>query len=82
MARAAERFSESADLRIRRDRFERGRASIDHDRGPKLRFYKSLPTVQHIVLAYSDQIHVEQTLALEAVDFRIEIAQVYFDLGF
>jgi Uma2 family endonuclease len=74
-------------------------STMDSDRGPKLRFYKALPTVQHIVLVYSDQMRAEhywrmedswrfealtapeQTLALEAVDFRIELAQVYFDLA-
>ena len=75
-------------------------STMDNDRGPKLRFYKALATVQHIVLAYSDQMRVEhywrtedswrfevlttpeQTLALEAVDFRIDLAQIYFDLAF
>jgi Uma2 family endonuclease len=75
-------------------------STIDNDRGRKLRFYKALPTVQHIVLIYSDQKRVEhyaraeegwrfealtepeQVLALEAVDFAIELAQLYFDLAF
>src|SRR5271168_2847116 len=30
-------------------------STMDNDRGPKLKFYKSLPTLQHIVLIYSDQ---------------------------
>src|ERR1700733_12315212 len=34
-------------------------STIDNDRGRKLRFYKGLPAVQHIVLIYSDQIRVE-----------------------
>jgi Uma2 family endonuclease len=34
-------------------------STMDNDRGPKLRFYKALPTVQHIVLVYSDQIRAE-----------------------
>jgi Uma2 family endonuclease len=73
-------------------------STIDNDRGRKLRFYKALPTVQHIVLIYSDQMRVEhyaraeegwrfealtgseQSLALEAVDFAIELPQLYFDL--
>lgn len=33
--------------------------TIDIDRGPKLDFYKSLPTVRHIVLVYQDQMRVE-----------------------
>jgi Uma2 family endonuclease len=34
-------------------------STMDRDRGVKLSFYKELPTVQHIVLAYSDQMRVE-----------------------
>lgn len=34
-------------------------STIDLDRGRKLRFYKEMPTVRHIVLAYSDQMRVE-----------------------
>jgi Uma2 family endonuclease len=34
-------------------------STIDHDRGRKLRFYKEMPTVRHIILAYSDQMRVE-----------------------
>ena len=34
-------------------------STMDNDRGPKLRFYKALPTVQRIVLVYSDQMHAE-----------------------
>jgi Uma2 family endonuclease len=74
-------------------------ATMDIDRGRKLEFYKSLPTVRHIVLAYQDQMRVEHyrrseqgfdlevlttlahNLSLEAVDFKIELARVYFDLG-
>jgi Uma2 family endonuclease len=33
--------------------------TIDIDRGPKLDFYKSLPTVRHIALVYQDQMRVE-----------------------
>ncbi len=33
--------------------------TMDIDRGRKLEFYKSLPTVRHIVLAYQDQMRVE-----------------------
>jgi Uma2 family endonuclease len=71
-------------------------STIDVDRGPKLDFYKSLPTVRHIALVYQDQMRVEhyrrgeqgfeldvlkraeETLHLEAVDFRIDLARVYF----
>ncbi len=35
-------------------------SSMDHDRGTKLRFYKSaLPTLRHIALVYQDQMRVE-----------------------
>ena len=34
-------------------------STIDFDRGPKLAFYKSLPTVQDIALVYQDQMRVE-----------------------
>jgi Uma2 family endonuclease len=75
-------------------------STIDNDRGGKLRFYKSMTTARHIVLAYSDQMRVEhyvraaegwelnvltapeETLLLDAVEFRLELRQVYFDLPF
>jgi Uma2 family endonuclease len=71
-------------------------STIDIDRGPKLDFYKSLPTIRHIALVYQDQMRVEHyrrgeqgfevdalkrpedVLHLEAVDFRIDLARVYF----
>lgn len=34
-------------------------STIDSDRGPKLDFYKSLPTIRHIALVYQDQARVE-----------------------
>jgi Uma2 family endonuclease len=34
-------------------------STMDHDRGPKLAFYKSLPSVEHIALVYQDQRRVE-----------------------
>ncbi|WP_279356434.1 Uma2 family endonuclease [Methylobacterium indicum] len=34
-------------------------STMDRDRGLKLSFYKSLPTLRHIVLAYQDQMRVE-----------------------
>ena len=34
-------------------------STIDVDRGEKLRFYKSLPTLRHIALVYQDQMRVE-----------------------
>jgi Uma2 family endonuclease len=34
-------------------------STIDADRGDKLRFYKGLPTLRHIVLVYQDQMRVE-----------------------
>jgi hypothetical protein len=71
---------------------------MDVDRGPKLDFYKSLPTVRHIALVYQDQMRVEhyrrgeqgfelevlkqaqEVLHFEAVEFRIDLARVYFDV--
>ncbi len=71
-------------------------STIDVDRGAKLDFYKSLPTVRHIALVYQDQMRVEHyrrdeagfefevlksaedRLHLDAVDFGIALAQVYF----
>jgi Uma2 family endonuclease len=73
-------------------------STIDIDRGPKLDFYKSLPTVRHAALAYQDQVRVEHyrrgeqgfeldvlkrpddALHFEAVEFRIDLARVYFDV--
>jgi Uma2 family endonuclease len=75
-------------------------STIDHDRGTKLPFYKDLPSVAHIVSAYSDQMRVEhysrtqdgwrldvltrpeQSLALDKVEFAIDLSQIYFDLAF
>jgi Uma2 family endonuclease len=34
-------------------------STIDVDRGPKLDFYKSLPTLRHIAFVYQDQMRVE-----------------------
>ena len=34
-------------------------STIDIDRGPKVAFYKTLPTVQHIALVYQDEMRVE-----------------------
>jgi Uma2 family endonuclease len=74
-------------------------STIDIDRGPKLDFYKSLPTIQHIALVYQDQMRVEHyrrgeqgfelevlkrpedALHLEAVEFRIDLTRIYFDLA-
>ena len=33
--------------------------TMDNDRGDKLRFYKSLPTLRHVVFAYQDDIRIE-----------------------
>jgi Uma2 family endonuclease len=69
------------------------------DRGPKLDFYKSLPTVRHIALLYQDQMRVEhyrrseqgfefevlkrpeETLHFEAVELRIDLTRIYFDVA-
>jgi Uma2 family endonuclease len=73
-------------------------STIDTDRGPKLDFYKSLPTVRHIALVYQDQMRVEhyrrgeqgfeldvlkrpdEVLHFEAIEFRIDLARIYFDV--
>lgn len=34
-------------------------STMDYDRGPKLIFYKSLETLQHIVIAYQDEMRIE-----------------------
>jgi Uma2 family endonuclease len=34
-------------------------STMDRDRGRKLQFYKELPTRQHIVLGYADEMRVE-----------------------
>ncbi|WP_410824811.1 Uma2 family endonuclease, partial [Methylobacterium oryzisoli] len=34
-------------------------STMDHDRGGKLKFYKSLPTLRHVALIYQDQMRVE-----------------------
>ena len=34
-------------------------STIDFDHSAKLEFYKTLPSLQHIVLAYQDQMHLE-----------------------
>jgi Uma2 family endonuclease len=40
-------------------------SAIDRDRGPKLEFYRNLPTVQHVVLAYPDQMRIEHYFKVE-----------------
>ena len=73
-------------------------STIDVDRGPKLDFYKSLPTVRHIAFIYQDQARVEHyrrveqgfelevlkrpedVVHFEAVEFRIDLARIYFDV--
>lgn len=75
-------------------------STLERDRGVKLAFYKSMPTVQHVVLAYSDQMRVEHfrrtetgwevavltapedILALDAVEFEMDLDQVYYALPF
>lgn len=34
-------------------------STLDRDRGPKLTFYKTLPSLQHIALVYQDQMRIE-----------------------
>ena len=75
-------------------------STMDVDRGAKLDFYKSLPTLQHIAIVYQDQLRIEHyrrrpegwvcdvltkgtdILHLEAVAFRMPVAQAYFDVEF
>ena len=40
-------------------------STMDRDRGRKLQFYKEPPTMQHIVLAYADQMRVEHYFRTE-----------------
>jgi len=74
-------------------------STIDVYRGPKLDFYKSLPTIRHIVFIYQDQMRVEHyrrgeqgfelevptqpgdVAHFEAVEFRIDLARIYFDVA-
>jgi Uma2 family endonuclease len=73
-------------------------STIDVDRGPKLDFCKSLPTIRHIAFIYQDQMRVEHyrrgeqgfelevltqpadVVHFEAVEFRIDLARIYFDV--
>jgi Uma2 family endonuclease len=74
-------------------------STIDVDRGPKLDFYKSLPTMRHIAFIYQDQMRVEHyrrgeqgfelevlklpadVVHFEAVEFRVDLARVYFGVA-
>ena len=58
-------------------------STMDNDRGDKLRFYKRLPTLAHIVLLYQDQMRAEhyrridtgwETLVLVHPDDPLELA--------
>ena len=64
-------------------------STIDVDRGPKLDFYKSLPSMAHIVLVYQDQMRVEhyrrtdegfQMQALKAPADNLALETVSFSL--
>jgi Uma2 family endonuclease len=46
--------------------------TIDVDRGPKLDFYKSLPTIRDIALVYQDQMRVEHYRRTES-GFELEV---------
>ncbi len=46
--------------------------TIDTDRGPKLDFYKSLPTIRHIALVYQDQMRIEHYRRAEQ-GFELEV---------
>jgi Uma2 family endonuclease len=74
-------------------------STMDIDRGPKLDFYKSLPTLRHIALVYQEQTRVEHyrrreedwepeilttpeaLLEFEAVDFRLALERIHFDVA-
>ena len=74
------------------------RSTMQQDRGVKFDFYRSLPSLQHIVLVYQDQMRVEhfrrgasawavevlstpsRRLDLDAVDFSVDLATIYFDV--
>lgn len=47
-------------------------STIDVDRGPKLDFYKSLPTMRHIAFIYQDQMRVEHYRRVEQ-GFELEV---------
>jgi Uma2 family endonuclease len=64
-------------------------STMDNDRGRKLLFYKGMPTVQHIVLAYSDQMRIEhyaqkpdgwQLEVLTAPEDRLTLEAVGFEM--
>lgn len=64
--------------------------TIDVDRGRKLEFYKSLPTLRHIALVYQDQIRVElyhrseagwDLTVLTTPDAMLTFAAVAFEVG-
>jgi len=47
-------------------------STIDSDRGNKLRFYKTLPTLRHIALVYQEQMRIEHYVRTDE-GWRIEI---------
>ena len=53
-------------------------STIDVDRGPKLDFYKSIPTMRHIALVYQDQMRVEHYRRTDT-GFKIEVLKVATD---
>jgi Uma2 family endonuclease len=65
-------------------------STMDVDRGPKLRFYKSLQSLQHIVIVYQDQMRVEHyrrgekrwatLVALTKPDEVLELSAVEFSM--
>jgi Uma2 family endonuclease len=65
-------------------------STIDRDRGAKLAFHKSLPTVQHIALVYQDQMRVEHYRrtdtgfdfdVLKAPDDKLTFSSVEFEIA-
>jgi Uma2 family endonuclease len=53
--------------------------TIDVDRGPKLKFYKTLPSIQHIVLVYQDEMRVEHYWRTDKV-FELEVLKSPSDI--
>lgn len=50
-------------------------STMDYDRGDKLTFYKSLPTVRHIVIVYQDQVRIEHYRRTdETAEFERDVA--------
>ena len=58
------------------------RSMMDHDRGPKLAFYKTLPSLRHIALIYQDQMRVEYYYRTEEGWYLESLTRAGQSLGF